>query len=135
MGVFEFFFVHGEFIVYLLLMSLFNLILRYIDDVLSINNPNFANWIPLLDYSKKKLDVKETTETPSSSSFLDIYLKFDTNGKLSTREDLNFAIPNFQHFDNKIPTALEYGVYFPQLEAWACSLYSYILQRHRLRGP
>jgi hypothetical protein len=26
----------------------FNLNFRYIHDVLSINNPNFANWIPLL---------------------------------------------------------------------------------------
>jgi hypothetical protein len=26
----------------------FNLTFRYIDDVLSINNPNFANWIPLI---------------------------------------------------------------------------------------
>jgi hypothetical protein len=26
----------------------FNLTFRYIDDVLSINNPNFTNWIPLI---------------------------------------------------------------------------------------
>ena len=41
--------------------------------------------------------MKETTETPGSASFLDIYLKFETNGQLSTwlydkREDFNFVI-------------------------------------------
>jgi hypothetical protein len=43
----------------------------YIDDVLSINNPNFANWIPLI--LPKELEIKAT-------KVLDIYLKFDNNG-------------------------------------------------------
>jgi len=29
--------------------------------------------------------LKETTEADSSVSFLDVFLKFDTNGQLSTR--------------------------------------------------
>ena len=58
----------------------FNLItFRYIDDVLSVNNPNVASWIPL--FNPKELKIKETTET---ASFLDIYLKFDTNCQLQT---------------------------------------------------
>jgi hypothetical protein len=32
--------------------SAFNLTPRYIDDVLPINNTNFANWIPLIEISR-----------------------------------------------------------------------------------
>jgi hypothetical protein len=42
---------------------------KYIDDVLSINNSRFAEFLPLI-YSPE-LEVKETTDTASSASFLD----------------------------------------------------------------
>ena len=61
-----------------------------------------------------------------------LYVIFDTSGQLSTklydkRDDFNFAIIKFPHFDNNIPTATAYGVYVQ-----ACSLYSDFLQRHRI---
>ena len=48
---------------------------------------------------------KGTTETASSVSFLDIYLKYDVIGHLSTRLydkwiDFNFAIIKFPNFDS-----------------------------------
>ena len=48
--------------------------------LLSINNPNFANRIPLVYLSKL-----ETKETASYTSFLYIYIKFDTICHPSTR--------------------------------------------------
>jgi hypothetical protein len=57
-----------------------NLTFVYIDDILSINDPHFTNWIPLI--YPQTIEIKETTETASFSSFLDIYLTFDTNGEL-----------------------------------------------------
>jgi hypothetical protein len=45
------------------------------DDVLSINNSRFAEFLPLI--YPPELDVKETTDTASSASFLDLYLEFD----------------------------------------------------------
>jgi hypothetical protein len=47
-----------------------------------------------------ELEAKETTETASSASFLDLYLEFDDSGQLSTkiydkRDDFNFKIINF----------------------------------------
>jgi hypothetical protein len=44
-----------------------------------------------------ELEVKETTNTASSASFLDLYLEFDDSGQLSTkiydkRDDFNFKI-------------------------------------------
>jgi hypothetical protein len=43
----------------------FNFTYRYIDDVLSINNSRFAEFLPLL-YTPE-LEVKETTDTASSA--------------------------------------------------------------------
>jgi hypothetical protein len=56
----------------------FNFTYRYIDDVLSINNYRFAEFLPLI--YPPELEVKETTDTASSASFLDLY----DSGQLST---------------------------------------------------
>jgi hypothetical protein len=71
---------------------------RYIDEVLSINNSRFAEFLQLIYHPE--LEVKETTDTASSAPFLNIYLEFDDSGQLSTkiydkREDFNFKIINF----------------------------------------
>jgi hypothetical protein len=84
-----------------------------------------------------ELEVKETTDTASSASFLDIYLEFDDSGQLSTkiydkRDDLNFKIINFPNMCSNIPASPAYGVYISQLirYAWASSNYSDFLKRH-----
>jgi hypothetical protein len=71
----------------------FNFTYRYIDDVLSINNSRFAEFLPLI--YPPELEVKETTDTASYASYLDLYLAFDDSGQLSTtiydkRDDFNF---------------------------------------------
>ena len=90
----------------------FNFTHRYIDDVLSINNSRFAD---ILIYPPE-LEAKETTDTASSASFLDIYLEFDDSGQLSTkiydkRVDFNFKIINFPIMCSNIPASPAYGVY------------------------
>jgi hypothetical protein len=60
----------------------FNFTYRYIDDVLSINNYRFAEFLPLL--YPPELEVKETTETASSASFLDLWNIF--------RQDIGIGI-------------------------------------------
>ena len=79
----------------------------------------------------QKEEIKDTTKTVSSASFLDTYCTFDTNSQLSTRwydkrDDFNFAIINFLQLDSNISTALAYGVYNSQLLRYArsWSLYS-----------
>ena len=52
----------------------FNFTYRYIDDVLSINNIRFAEFLPLI--YPPELEIKETTDTASSASFLDLHLEF-----------------------------------------------------------
>jgi hypothetical protein len=56
------------------------------------------------------LEVKETTDTASSASFLDVYLKFEDSGQLSTkiydkRDDFNFKIINFPNMCSNIPAS------------------------------
>ena len=69
----------------------FNFTYRYIDDVLSINNSRFAEFLPLI--YPPELEVKETTDTASSASFwtytsnlttvVNSVLKFMINGTTS----------------------------------------------------
>ena len=95
----------------------FNFTYRYIDDVLSINNSRFAEFLPLIYHPE--LEVKETTDAASSASFLDLYLEFDDSGQLSTkiydkRDDFNFRIINFPNMCSNIPASPAYGVYISQ---------------------
>jgi hypothetical protein len=113
----------------------FNFTYRYIDDVLSINNPRFAEFLPSI--YPPELEIKETTATASSASYLDIYLEFDDSGKLSTkiydkRDDFNFKIINFPNMCSNIPASPAYGTYISQLirYARASSNYSDFLKRH-----
>jgi hypothetical protein len=68
---------------------------------------------------RRPAEVKETTDTASSASFLDLYLEFDDSGQLSTkiydkRDDFNF--PNMC---SNIPASPVYGVYISQLIRYA----------------
>ena len=60
----------------------FNFTYRYIDDVLSLKNTKFAEYLEFIH--PRELEIKETMETAASSSYLDSYLYID-NGNLATR--------------------------------------------------
>jgi hypothetical protein len=64
----------------------FNFTYRYIDDVLSINYSRFAEFLPMI--YPPELEVKDTTDTASSASFLDLCLEFDDSGQFSTTKIL-----------------------------------------------
>ena len=113
----------------------FNFTYRYIDDVLSINNSRFAEFLPLI--YPPELEVKETTDTASFASFSDLYLEFDDSGQISIkiydkRDDFNFTIMHFPSMCSNIPASPAYGVYISQLirYASASSNYSDFLKRH-----
>ena len=67
-----------------LLASRFNLTYRYIDDVLSINNPEIENYLGHM-YSAE-LEIKDTTESINSTSYLD--LRMSIVGRM-----VNFTLP------------------------------------------
>ena len=113
---------------------MFNLTFRYIDDVLSLNNKHFSDLLHRIYPSE--LEIKDTTDTPNSASYLDLHLEYDRNGVLSTRiydkrDDFNFQVVNFPYLCSNIPSSPAYGVYISQLIRYsrACSAYPDFLQR------
>ena len=109
------------------LASRFNLTYRYIDDVLSIN-PEFENYLGQM--YPAELEIKDTTESATSASYLDLLLSIGRDGQLHTsiydkRDDFNFHITNFPFLSSNIPSSPAYGVFISQLirYARACSSY------------
>ena len=120
------------------LASQFNFTYRYIDDVLSINNPDFENYLGQM--YPPELEIKDTTESNTSASYLDLLLSIGRDGQLRTslndkRDDFNFHITKFQLLSSNIPSSPAYGVFISQLirYARACSSYEcFILRAMRL---
>ena len=108
----------------------FNFTFRYIDDVLSLNNSKFG------DYGERiypiELEIKDTTDTVKSASYLDLHLEIDNEGRLKTlfydkRDDFSFPIVNFPFLSSKIPAAPAYGEYISQLIRYSRACISYIM--------
>ena len=96
----------------------FNFTIRYIDDGLSIKNPNFSDWVPLI--YPPELEMKETTDTVPFVSFSDLYLEFDIHSHLSSgirdkRDDFNFEIINFPYLSRYFLRHLHMGYTFHNL--------------------
>jgi hypothetical protein len=56
----------------------------YIDDVLSLNNSRFGGFVDSI-YTIE-LEIKDTTDTDRSASYLDLHLEIDSEGRLKTME-------------------------------------------------
>ena len=85
--------------------SQFNFTYRYIDDVLSINNPDFDNYVGQM--YPAELEIKDTTESHTSASYLDLLLSIESDGHLQTslydkRDDFDFHITNFPFLSSNI---------------------------------
>ena len=120
------------------LASQFNFTYRYIGDILSINNIDFGNYLEQM--YPAELENKDTTESNTSASYLDLLLSIEYDGQLRTslydkRDDFNFHITNFPFLSSNIPSSPAYGVFISQLirYARACSSYEcFILRAVRL---
>ena len=92
----------------------FNFTFHYIDDVLSLNNSRFGDFVDRIYHIE--LEIKDTTDTDRSASYLDLHIEIDSEGRLRTkpydkRDDFNFPIVNFPFICSNIPAAPAYGVY------------------------
>ena len=112
----------------------FNFTFRYIDDVLSLNNSRFGDFVDRI--YPIELEIKDTTDTDRSASYLDLHLEIDNEGRLRTkfydkRDDFNFLIVNFPFICSNIPASPAYGVYISQLIRYsrACGSYQDFLDR------
>ena len=115
----------------------FNLSFRYIDDLISVGNPNFASSIGTI--YPKELELKETTESVNNCSYLDLFLFKDENDRFKSkiydkRDDFSFRIVNYPFLDSNIPVRPAYGVYVSRLVCFAraCSDVSDFIERHNL---
>ena len=61
----------------------FNLAFRYIDDILSLNNPKYNDYILML-FIRRNLILKTQQNAPKWANYLDLHLEFDEDGKLLT---------------------------------------------------
>ena len=110
------------------LASQFNFTYRYIDDVLSINNPDFEN--DLSQMYPFELEIKDTTESNTSASYLDLLLSIGRDGQLHTslydiRDYFNFHITNFPFLSSNIQSSPAFVVFISQLIRYARASSSY----------
>jgi hypothetical protein len=61
----------------------FNSTFRYVDDVSSINNDQFHSYFDFIYPSE--LEFRDTTESSTSASYLDVLLNINAGGKLKTQ--------------------------------------------------
>jgi hypothetical protein len=106
----------------------FNFTFRYIDDALSLNNSRFGDFVDRI--YPIKLEIKDTTDTNRSASYLEI----DSEGRLRTKlydktDDFNFPIVNFPFICSNIPAAPEYGVNISQMIRYSRTCGSYLCHK------
>ena len=116
----------------------FSLSYRYIDDLISLSNKRFNEFISGI--YPKELTISETTESTSVASYLDLHFTRDENNNITTKlcdkcDAFGFHIVNLPFMSRNIPSAPAYCVYASQLIRYArcCSNYSDFSSLHR--GP
>ena len=67
-----------------------------------------------------ELEIKGTTESTTSASYLDLLLSIGRDGQLHTSiydkgDDANFHITNFPLLGSNIPSSAAYGVFISQI--------------------
>jgi hypothetical protein len=75
-------------------------------------------------------NIKDITNTDTSTLFLNLHLKIDSERRLRTklydiRDDFNFPIVNFPFICSNIPATPAYGVYISQLTLYSTDCASY----------
>ena len=112
----------------------FNFTFRYIDDVLSLNNSRLCDFVDRI--YPIEFEIKNTTDTDRSASYIDLHLEIDSRGRLrrklyDKRDDFNVPIVNFPFICSNFSTAPAYGVYISQMIRYsgACCSYQDFLDR------
>ena len=114
--------------------KIFSNTFRYIDDLLTLNNPTFEQEIS--NIYPQQLELKRTTETDSRLSYLDLEVNISdrrfTMAVFDKRDGFSFHIVNFPHMDSNIPSKPACVVYISQLVRIGriCDSYESFFTRH-----
>ena len=115
---------------------LFKSTFRYIDDLISLNNPVFERYLDQI--YPPELSITKETQADKEASYLDLLItikddKFHTK-LYDKRDDFNFKIVNYPHpVASNIPEKPAYGVYASRIICFAraCDNYSDFSERHK----
>ena len=103
------------------LIDMFNDTSRYLDDIFTIDNPEFEKYIP--DIYPAELQLNKANTSDKETSFLDLNIKVigsDIHTSVyDKRDDFGFPIVNFPLLSGDVPRLPSYGIYIPQLVRFA----------------
>ena len=103
------------------LIDMFNDNSRYLDDIFTIDNPEFEKHIP--DIYPPELPLNKAITSDKETSFLDLNIKVvgsDVhNSVYDKRDDFGFPIVDFPWFSGDVPRLPSYVVYISQLVRFA----------------
>ena len=103
------------------LICMFNDTSRYLDDIFTIDNPEFEKYIP--DIHPAELQFNNANTSDKETSFLDLNIKVigsDIHTSVyDKRDDLGFPIVNFPWLSGDVPRLPSYGIYILQLVRFA----------------
>ena len=121
------------------LASRFNFTYRYLHRWRIVHKPpEFENYLGQM--YPVELEIKDTTESTISASYLDLLLSIGRDGQLHAsiydkREDFNLHITNIPFLSSNFQSSLAYGVFIFQIIRYARAFSSYecfILKARRL---
>ena len=100
------------------LIDMFNDTSRYLDDIFTIDNPEFEKHIP--DIYPTELQLNKAITSDKEIFFLDLDIKVvgsDVHTSVyDKRDDFGFPIVNFPWFSGDVPRLPSYVVYISQLD-------------------
>ena len=104
------------------LIDMFHDTSRYLDDVFTIDNPEFEKHIP--DIYTTELQLNKANTSDKEISFLDLNIKVigsDVHTSVYEKcDDFGYPIVNFPWLNGNFPRLTSYGVYISQLVRFAC---------------
>ena len=103
------------------LIDMFNDTSRYLDDIFTIDNPEFEKYIP--DIYQAELQLNKANTSDKETFFLDVNIKVigsDIHTRVYVkRDDFGFPIVNFPWLSGDVSRLPSYGIYISQLVRFA----------------
>ena len=103
------------------LIDMFNDTSRYLDDIFTIDNPEFEKHIP--DIYPAELQLNKANTSDKDTSFLDLNIKVIGSDIQTSvydkRDDFGVPIVNFPWLSGDVPRLPSYGIYISQLVRFA----------------